>query len=126
TTVSVGPYSLTITVPGAFSSHDLTSAPASASPPTTSRHAALASSPALSSSLSKTRCPGTTLTRPNAFPSRSTAASPSTPPGWLTTTADPVTSGKNTLVTVRSKASEVCNGAPRQASMPYPPAAHTT
>ncbi len=55
TTVSVGPYSLTSTEPGAVSSHPRASAPASASPPATRTRAAAASCRAGTSAASNGR-----------------------------------------------------------------------
>ncbi|GAA3624818.1 hypothetical protein GCM10022419_132990 [Nonomuraea rosea] len=101
TTVSVGPYSFTTTDSGDRANHERTSPPGNASPPTTHvRPTSPTTDPA-----SRLRCAGTTLTSPT--PGRASAS-----PSSLTTTAAPDTNGTHKLVTVRSKATDVCNGAP--------------
>src|SRR4030095_11243781 len=125
TPASVGPYSLKIlTSPRRFLHHASVS-PYNASPPTTTVPALI---PGASSPLnldSKSRWAGVIFNRSHDPSSRSPAARRSTASPSITSTAPPLTSGVQRLVTVRSKPSLLCSGDRLPPSTPYRCALHS-
>ena len=122
TTVSVGPYSLTTTAPGASSRQSATVSAGSASPPTTKVRTCTCSPS--SSRPRSARCAGVSFTSVRSRAERSVSASPATSaPSGTSITRPPDTSGASSEVTVRSKESDECTGEPSPSPAPYASAA---
>ncbi len=126
TAASVGPYSFTTSAPGAHSRSRAASSAGRFSPPSTHTRAADRIPSGPSCSASTARWPGVSFTIPKPGPSRNARASGSAPtPSSRTATARPASRGRKRLVTVRSKESELCSGAPAPSPRGYASAAHS-
>ncbi|GAA3815961.1 hypothetical protein GCM10022226_40880 [Sphaerisporangium flaviroseum] len=126
TTVSVGPYSFTTTVPGASPAHCRTVGPGSASPPTISRRVAPAACSGESDAHSISRWAGVSLTRLCPPPSSASASARTPGSSRTTVTVRPAVSTGKIEVTLRSKAMEECSVDPRPPSTSYALAAQVT
>ena len=109
-------------VPGACALQKATCSADSASPPMMNARALPSASSGASCSPRIRRCVGVNLTRLYPHPARSADASPSTFSSSSTSSAvRPESSGAHRLVTVRSKESGDCTGAPLPSSTRYAP-----